>query len=107
VATTSVTRNLVTAELRGNELADKPLQRDGVLRGQTVVVDARVGTASGNKGTDLADVSGQVALIGKDVLERTSRGGAAIFDSAVRWCGELHWWFDANHATHQGGWFHR
>lgn len=75
LATASVKRNLVTAELRGNELADKPLQRDGVLRGQTVVVDARVGT-------NLADVSGQLALIGKDVLERTSAGGTAIFDSA-------------------------
>jgi len=80
-ATTSVTRNLVTVELRANELANSPQQRDGVLRGQTVVVDSRVVTAAGNKGTDLADVSGQIALIQRDVNERTAKGGTVKFDT--------------------------
>lgn len=73
--TTSVTRNLVAVELRANELADSPQQRDGVLRGQTVVVDARVGTP-------LANVDGAINLIGHTVLERTSQGGTATFDSS-------------------------
>ena len=73
--TTSVTRNLVSVELRANELADSPMQRDGVLRGQTVVVDARVGTP-------LANVDGALNLIGHTVLERTSQGGTASFDTS-------------------------
>jgi filamentous hemagglutinin family protein len=75
-STTSVpvTRNLVTVQLRGSELADDPLQRDGALRGQTVVVDARVGTP-------LADVSGELALIQRGILERTSTGGSVVLDS--------------------------
>ena len=63
-----MSRNLVTLELRGNELRDAPSQRDGALRGQTVVVDARVGTP-------LADVSGALAAIPKSVAERTVQGG--------------------------------
>jgi filamentous hemagglutinin family protein len=73
-ATVPVTRNLVSVQLRANELANDPLQRNGALRGQTVVVDARVGTP-------LADVSGATALIGRTVLERTSQGGSALFNS--------------------------
>jgi filamentous hemagglutinin family protein len=73
-ASVPVTRNLVTVQLRANELADSPLQRDGPLRGATVVVDARVGTP-------LANVSGEIALTQRGVLERTSNGGTATFDS--------------------------
>lgn len=61
-------RNEVTVELRANELHDSPLQRDGVLRGKKVVVDVR-------KGTPLADVSGAVAGIQRDIGERSSKGG--------------------------------
>jgi filamentous hemagglutinin len=74
-AHSSVTRNLVTVDLRANELADAPLQRDGPLRGKTVVIDARVGTP-------LAKVDGAIGLIQRDVLERTSNGGSALIDSA-------------------------
>jgi filamentous hemagglutinin family protein len=77
-ATVPVTRNLVTAQLRGNELAGNPQQRDGKLRGQTVVVDAR---ADGGLGTKVADLSGEIALTQRDILERTSQGGSAVFDS--------------------------
>jgi filamentous hemagglutinin family protein len=75
VANTSVTRNLLAVELRANELADAPLQRDGVLRGKTVVIDARVGTP-------LAKVDGAIALIERDVAERTSTGGTVAIESA-------------------------
>jgi filamentous hemagglutinin len=55
-----VSANLVEVQLRANELRDSPDQRDGPLRGQTVVVDARVGT-------NIADVSGAVAAIPKNI----------------------------------------
>ena len=73
-ASVAVERNLVTVELRANELRDSPLQRNGVLRGKPVVVDARVGTP-------LADVSGALASTQRDVAERTSRGGSVMFQS--------------------------
>ena len=73
-ATLPMSRNLVTVELRGSELAGSPSQRDGALRGKTVVVDARTGTT-------LADVSGALAAVPKTVAERTSRGGQAVFVS--------------------------
>jgi filamentous hemagglutinin family protein len=68
IAVVPVTQNLVSVELRANELRDSPLQRDGALRGKTVIVDARVGTP-------LADVSGAIAGIQRGIAERTSAGG--------------------------------
>lgn len=63
-------RNQVTVQLRGNELRDDPQQRDGVLRGQTIVVDGRVGTP-------LADTSGYVAgANARTVTERLGNGGS-------------------------------
>jgi filamentous hemagglutinin family protein len=68
--TVPMSRNQVTVQLRGNELRDSPLQRDGVLRGQTVTIDARVGTP-------LADVSGYLSgTIKRDVEERMAQGGS-------------------------------
>ncbi len=69
-----MSRNQVTVELRANELRDSPTQRNGALRGQTVVVDARVGTP-------LADVSGALAAVPKSIGERTSQGGRSVFNS--------------------------
>ncbi len=67
-------RNLVQVELRGNELRDSPLQRNGVLRGKTVTVDIR-------KGTPLADIRGALANIRRTVAERSTRGGTVTLDS--------------------------
>lgn len=61
-------RNQIQVELRANELRDSPLQRDGVLRGKKVTVDVR-------KGTPLADISGAVANIQRDIGERSRTGG--------------------------------
>lgn len=69
-ATLPMSRNLVTVELRGSELTDSPQQRNGALRGKTVVVDARTGTP-------LANASGSIATIQRSVAERTSNGGTA------------------------------
>lgn len=73
-----VTQNLITVQLLGSELADSPLQRNGVLRGQTITVDIRnTGTYNGKiwYGTPLADLSGYVGLIQRSVGELTIAGG--------------------------------
>ena len=75
----SVTENIVSVQLRGSELADSPLQRDGPLRGQTVQVDLRqTGTYNGQTwvGTPLANTTGYVALIDHTVGELTTNGGS-------------------------------
>ena len=73
-ASAPVTRNLVTVELRANELADSPLQRDSAIRGKPLVVDARVGTT-------LGDVSGALKTIARGVGERSAAGGTVAFAS--------------------------
>ncbi|MFZ5493658.1 MAG: filamentous hemagglutinin family protein [Pseudomonadota bacterium] len=73
-----LTRNVVGVELRGDELKDSPLQRDGALRNKTVFVDAR-------EGTPLADVSGAVAGIETGTRERNATGG----DITLRSEGDL------------------
>lgn len=70
-----MSRNFVEVELRGNELRDAPLQRDGELRNQRVTVDVR-------RGTPLADVSGAIAGIRRGVGERTTVGGDVNISSA-------------------------
>jgi filamentous hemagglutinin family protein len=83
--TLPMSTNFVTVQLRSNELANFPLQRDGALKGQTVVVDAR---ASGTRpdgstwvGTPVADVSATVAAVPRNVAQRTSAGGEVVLDS--------------------------
>src|SRR5215467_13664052 len=74
----SVAENIVTAQLRGSELADSPLQRNGPLRGQSVQVDLNVtGEYNGVPwiGTPLANVSGYINLVGRTVGELSINGG--------------------------------
>ncbi len=73
-ATVAMERNLVTVELRGNELRDAPLQKNSALRGKTVTFDLR-------KGTPLADVSGAVAALRRSLDERLAAGGSVSLDS--------------------------
>lgn len=70
----SVERNIVEAELRGNELKDAPLQRTGILAGQKVLIDIR-------KGTPLADVSGYIAGLQRGIAEKSSTGGSVVLKS--------------------------
>ena len=70
--------NLVTVQLRSNEFADDPTQRNGALRGQTVTVDMR---ADGGLGTPIADVASAIAAVGQNVAQRTETGGTATFQS--------------------------
>ncbi len=76
-----VATNVVEAQLRANEFADSPQQRNGALRGKTVYVDVRQGTAS-NPGTTIANLSGQAGIIERDIYQRTSQGGTVTLDSA-------------------------
>ncbi|MGI9087065.1 MAG: filamentous hemagglutinin N-terminal domain-containing protein [Chthoniobacterales bacterium] len=80
----SVTENIVDAQLRGAELANFPLQRNGPLRGQTIHVDIRdTGTYNGQTwiGTPLADVSGYVNLVQRTVGELTTAGGTVSINA--------------------------
>ncbi len=70
----SVERNIIEAELRGNELKDSPLQRDGILAGQKVLIDIRAGTP-------LADVSGYIAGVQRGIGEKSAAGGNVTFRS--------------------------
>ena len=70
--------NLVTVQLRSNEFADDPTQRNGALRGQTVTVDMR---ADGGLGTPIADVASAIAAVGQNIAQRTEAGGTATFQS--------------------------
>lgn len=73
-------RNLLEVKLQGAELKDRPVQRDGALRGKTVIVDLRKsGTlADGTPwvGTPLADLTKAAAAETRRTnLERNSVGG--------------------------------
>jgi filamentous hemagglutinin len=70
----SVERNIIEAELRGNEFKDSPLQRDGILAGQKVLIDIR-------QGTPLADVSGYIAGVQRGIAEKSSAGGSIVLKS--------------------------
>ena len=76
--TASVADNIIEASLKGDELADSPLQRAGSLFGQTIRFDVlQTGTFNGVDwvGTPLADVSGYVNLIQRNVGQLTTGGG--------------------------------
>lgn len=73
--TLPVSTNVIPVQLRGTELADSPLQQNGPLRSQTVYVDIRTGTP-------LANISGEIAAIGYNVVERNLNGGTININSA-------------------------
>jgi filamentous hemagglutinin len=75
-ASLPVSANLVAAQLRANELADDPTQRNGPLHGLTVYVDARHPPAA-----QFANVSGEIAAVPQTVAQRTEQGGNAVFQS--------------------------
>jgi filamentous hemagglutinin len=75
-ATLPMDANLVTVQLRSNELSGDPTQRNGALRGATVTVDVR---ADGGAGTPIADVSSAIAAVGRTIAQRTEAGGKATF----------------------------
>ena len=70
--------NLVSIQLRSNELADDPDQHNGALETQTVIVDLRDG-----RPPIISDTSWQSVLAGvtENILQRTAVGGQASFQS--------------------------
>ena len=82
-------RNIIKVELRKNELRDSPLQRTGVLYGQTVSVDLRdvkqTFAADGSLLTatiPIADVKGAVDRIARNIDERSTSAGAVNINSS-------------------------
>jgi filamentous hemagglutinin len=76
--------NLVAIQLRANELANDPTQRNGALRGQTVYIDTRVGTnLLGPPGPTGVPAPLQAAedAIPQNVAVRTTHGGSVSFQS--------------------------
>jgi filamentous hemagglutinin len=78
VAQLPMSANLITLQLRANELEDDPAQRNGPLHGTTVIVDTRDG-----KPPIISSSSWQSALQGieENILQRTALGGSASFRS--------------------------
>ena len=81
----SVERNIVEVELRGSQLSDSPAQRDSAIRGETVRVDIRESgvrsDGSAWQGTPLADASGEISNVERDVQERNLTGGTITLAS--------------------------
>ncbi len=80
----SVAENVISVQLLGPELANSPLQKNGPLQGQSINIDIRqTGTYNGSPwiGTPLADTSGYVGLILRNVAELTTAGGAIQFNA--------------------------
>jgi filamentous hemagglutinin family protein len=86
-----VSQNIISVDLRSAELANSPLQRDGVLRNASIQVDIRK-SGDGWIGTPLADVSGFANLIQRSVGQLTVAGGSVTItagDSVVTQAGSI------------------
>jgi len=76
--------NFLNIELRGAELANSPLQRKGLIRGEKLTLDARIsGTYNGQYwvGTPLGDATGFLNIIERTVDELTTRGGSVLLSA--------------------------
>lgn len=76
-----MSQNSVKAEFRANELADNPVMRDGVLRGETVYFDGRLGEKL-TDGSGVANLSGWYDLISRDVGQFMTTGGTVTLSGA-------------------------
>lgn len=77
-------QSLVSVQLRGNELAPSPLQRDGNIRGIDLTVDLRrTGTYAGRFwiGTPLGDATGFANIIERNVAQLTATGGSVTIQA--------------------------
>lgn len=74
-----IENNILQLQLRGNELAVAPLQRDGTIRGIDLTVDIRrTGSYNGRHwiGTPLGDATGFADIIQRDAAQLTTQGGS-------------------------------
>jgi len=69
-----MSRNVLSVELRNNELRDSPIQREGFLHAKTIRFDARDVDKDGK--LPIADVSGAVNRIRRNIDERSTAGGS-------------------------------
>ncbi|MDB6120950.1 MAG: hypothetical protein JWO08_4731, partial [Verrucomicrobiaceae bacterium] len=80
-----MTENILTLQLRGAEFSDSPLNRQNFsVRGVDLTIDIRKqGTFNGFSwvGTPLADASGFVGLIQRNVAELTTAGGTVSINT--------------------------
>lgn len=80
----SIAQNIIEVDLRGAELANSPLQRNGPLRGESVFADIRdVGIYESSTwvGTPLADITGFANLIQRGVGQLTTAGGSVTISA--------------------------
>mgnify|MGYP001222934180 CR=1 FL=1 len=75
VAQKSVADLFIKVELRGDEFAGNPVQRNGTLRGKTAWVDIR-------DDVKIADLSGWFARVGQSLEEKATSGGSISLRSA-------------------------
>jgi filamentous hemagglutinin family protein len=64
-----LSKSLITFRVTSNDLKDDPLQKGGILLGQTVTVNAI-------QGSPLFDISGYAATIPRTVAEKATTGGS-------------------------------
>jgi filamentous hemagglutinin family protein len=77
-------QNFLNIELRGAELANSPLQRKGLIRGEKLTLDARIsGIYNGQYwvGTPLGDATGFLNIIERTVDELTTQGGSVLLSA--------------------------
>lgn len=74
-ASKSVSDLFIKVELRGDEFAGNPVQRNGALRGETAWVDIRDKIA-------IADLTGYTDKVGQTVEEKAAGGGSVSLRSA-------------------------
>ncbi|MEK6749698.1 MAG: filamentous hemagglutinin family protein [Pseudomonadota bacterium] len=70
----AMSKNLLNIQITSSETKDSPLQRDGLLPGTTVTVDAR-------KGTPLFDISGYLGAVKRGIAEKAATGGDITLES--------------------------
>ncbi|MHB1351856.1 MAG: filamentous hemagglutinin family protein [Thiobacillus sp.] len=81
----SAARNSVEVELRGDELKDSPINREGALRGEKVYVDVNRALANADAGTSTLiakdSLESYQAKLERTVAERSTAGGLVKIQS--------------------------
>ena len=99
---------LLTVQLRGNELADSPLQRESDLRGKNLHLDLRqTGVYEGKfwMGTPLGDANGVANLIERTAAQLTTRGGTIAIEAggSVELASGAEWNVSGGYTRNEGG----
>jgi hypothetical protein len=80
-------QSILDVELRGSELADAPLQRDGLLRAAGLTIDIRqTGVTRDGRywvGTPLGDATGLAGLVERNIAQLTADGGSVSLQAGT------------------------